>query len=81
MVILCFLETFGVKIKNNNDNKRFVMRRKMPKQTQRRRSLHIGKTHDQHIEACCRGISFCLAGDSLETPIESSALLPIPQWC
>jgi len=21
-------------------------------------SLHIGKTHDQHLEACCRGISF-----------------------
>jgi len=26
----------------------------MPKQTQRRRSLHIGKTHDQHLEECCR---------------------------
>jgi len=22
------------------------------------RSLHIGKTHDQHLEACCIGISF-----------------------
>jgi len=22
-------------------------------QTQMRRSLHIGKTHDQHLEACC----------------------------
>jgi len=23
------------------------------------RSLHIGKTYDQHLEACCRGISSC----------------------
>jgi len=28
-----------------------MLRRKMQKQTQMRRSLHIGKTHDQHLEA------------------------------
>jgi len=28
----------------------------MPKQTQRRRSLHIGNRHDQPLEACCRGM-------------------------
>jgi len=39
---------------NNNNNERFILRRKMPKKTQ---SLHIGKMHDQHLEACCRGIS------------------------
>jgi len=39
----------------------------MPKQTQRRRSLHIGKTHDQHLEACCRGISSCYAGAILNS--------------
>jgi len=33
-------------------------------QTQRRRSLHIGKTYDQHLEACCRGISYCYAVDN-----------------
>jgi len=49
-------------------------------QTQRRRSLHISKTHDQHVEACCRGIS-SLAGGNAKHPSESSALLPIPQWC
>jgi len=37
-------------------------------QTQRRRSLHIGKTHDQHLEACCRGISSCWAGDNAQLP-------------
>jgi len=26
--------------------------------------LHIGRTHDQHLEACCRGISACQAGDN-----------------
>jgi len=40
-------------------NKNFILRRKILKQTLRRRSLHIGKTHDQHLEACCRGISSC----------------------
>jgi len=24
-------------------------------QTNKRRSLHVGKTHDQHVVACCRG--------------------------
>jgi len=31
------------------------MRLKHAIKTQRRRSLHIGKTHDQHLEACCGG--------------------------
>jgi len=26
------------------------------------------KTHDQHLEACCRGISSCWAGDNLKHP-------------
>jgi len=33
------------------------MRLRHAMQTQRHRSLHIGKTHDQLLEACCRGIS------------------------
>ena len=37
---------------------------KMQKQTQRRRSLHFDRTHDQNLEACCRGISFCQARDN-----------------
>ena len=40
----------------------------MPKQTQRRRSLHFSKTHDQNLEACCRGISSCYAGDNRKQP-------------
>jgi len=51
-----------------NNNEKFILRRKMQKQTQRRRSLHIGKTHDKHLEACCRGISSCLAGDNPKLP-------------
>jgi len=39
----------------NNNNKKFILRRKMQKQTQRRRSLHIAKTYDHHLEACCGG--------------------------
>jgi len=34
---------------NNNNDERFILRRKMPKHTQRRRSLHIGKMYDQHL--------------------------------
>jgi len=41
------------------NNVTFIMRLKLAMQTQRRWSLHIGKTHDQHLEACCRGISSC----------------------
>jgi len=41
---------------NNNNSERIILRRKMPKKSQRCRSLHIGKTHDQHLEAYCRGI-------------------------
>jgi len=37
-------------------------------QTQRHRSLQIGKTHDQHLEACCRGISSCWSGDNPKLP-------------
>jgi len=40
----------------------------MPKQTQRRRSLHIVQMHDQHLEAWCRGISSCQAGDNPKIP-------------
>jgi len=40
---------------NNNNNLLFIMRLKQAMQTQKRRSLHIGKIHDQHLEACCRG--------------------------
>jgi len=39
---------------NNNNNLTFLLRLKHAMQTQRRRSLHIGKTHDQHLEAYCR---------------------------
>jgi len=38
------------------------MRLKHAMQTQRRRSLHIGKTHDRHLEECCRGIMLQNAG-------------------
>jgi len=44
---------------NNNYNLTFILRLKHAMQTQRRRSLQIGKTHDHHLEACCRGISSC----------------------
>jgi len=44
---------------NNNNNLTFIMRLGNAMQTQRGRSLHIGKTHDQHLEASCRGISSC----------------------
>jgi len=54
---------------NNNNNEKFILRRKMQKQTQMTRSLHIGKTHDQHLEACCRGISSCKAGDNPKLPL------------
>ena len=40
----------------------------MQKQTQKRRSLHIGRTHGQHLEACCRGIFSCRAGDNSKQP-------------
>jgi len=39
------------RVNNNNNNLTFIIRRKHAMQTQRRRSLHIGKTHDQHLEA------------------------------
>jgi len=52
-------ETVAALYNNYNNNERFIIRRKMLKQTHRRRSLHIGKMHDQHLEACCRGISYC----------------------
>jgi len=58
----CFADYFigcNILLINNNNNERFILRRKMPKQTQRRRSLHIGKTHGQHLEVCCRGLSSC----------------------
>jgi len=35
----------------------FILSLKHAMQTQRRRSLHMEKTHDQHLEACCRGFS------------------------
>ena len=41
---------------NNNNNEKFILRLKIQKQTQRRRSLHFGRPHDQNLEACCRGI-------------------------
>jgi len=41
---------------NNNNNLTYIMRLKHAMQTQRLRSLYIDKTHDQHLEACCRGI-------------------------
>jgi len=41
---------------NHNNNLTFIMRLGNAMQTQRRRSLHIGKTLDQHLEACCRGM-------------------------
>jgi len=47
---------------------RYILRCKKPKQTQRHRSLHIGKTQDQHLEACCRGISSCWAGENPKLP-------------
>jgi len=55
---------------------------KFRKQTQSRRLLHISKTHDQHLEACWRAEeAFAPARQgTILTPIESSALLPIPQW-
>jgi len=46
-------------INNNNNNLTFIMRLGNAMQTQRRRSTsakHIGKTHDQHLEAYCRGL-------------------------
>jgi len=42
---------------NNNNNLTFILRLKHAMHTQMRRSLHIGKRHDPHLEACCRGIS------------------------
>jgi len=36
----------------NNNNLTFLLRLKHAMQTQRRRSLHIGKTNDQHVEEC-----------------------------
>jgi len=33
------------------------MRLKHAMKTQMRMSLHIGKTNDHHLEACCKGIS------------------------
>jgi len=39
----------------------------MQKPIQRRRSLHVGKTHDQHLEACCR-FFFCKTGNNPKLP-------------
>jgi len=53
---------FGVNNNNNNNNNTnltFIMRLANAMQTQMRMSLHIGKMHDQHLEASCRGISSC----------------------
>ena len=44
---------------NNNINEKFILQIKMQKHTQRRRSLHFGRMHDQNLDACCRGISSC----------------------
>jgi len=41
---------------NNNNNLTFIMRLGNAMQTQWRRSLPIGKTHEQHLEAYCRGM-------------------------
>ena len=46
-------------LNNINSNEKFILLLKMQKQTQRRRSLHFSRTHDQNLEVCCRGISFC----------------------
>ena len=40
------------------------------KKTQRCRLLHIGRPHDEHLEAFCKGISSCYAGNNL---IQSSS--------
>jgi len=50
---------YEIRLDNNNKNEKFILRHKMQKQTQGRRSLHISKTYDQHLEACCKGISSC----------------------
>jgi len=57
-IIFC-LDTPSKIYRDVYNNERFILRAKMSKQTLRRRSLHIGKTHDQHLEAFCRGISAC----------------------
>jgi len=49
---------------DNNNNLTFIMRLKHAMQTQRRRTLHIGKTHDQHLEACCRGIDVIMSDNT-----------------
>jgi len=55
VVFWALSDCYLIIIRNNYE--RFILRCKMTYQTQRRRSLHIGKTHDQHLEACCRGIA------------------------
>jgi len=52
-----------IRFNNNNNNPTFILRLKHAMQTQRNR--YIGKTHDQHLEACCRGISSCWEGKIL----------------
>jgi len=42
-----------------NNNLTFILGLKHAMQTQKCRSLHIGKTHDQHLEACYSCISSC----------------------
>jgi len=60
-------------INNKNNNLTFIIRLENAMQTPRRWSLHIGKTYDQltidqHLEACCRGISSCYAGYNPKIP-------------
>jgi len=49
---VCLSDVMCEFLKIHNNNKEIlILRHKMPKQTQRRWSLHIGKMHDQHLEA------------------------------
>jgi len=47
---------------NNNNNLTFMLRLKHAMQTQKRRSLHIGKTHDHHVTGGMLQRRFLLLG-------------------
>jgi len=54
MLSLLSCEVFNNK-NNNNNPLTFIMRLGKAMQTQRRRSLHIGKTHDQQYSVANNG--------------------------
>ena len=67
-LLIRYVQTFTHRYTHNNNNEKFILRLKMLKQTQGHKSLHFGRAHDYNLEACCRGISSCKAGDNPKQP-------------